>query len=158
MNFETVAWDDPRALALRAAMDVETGGMYADRASSQTAEETAAVMTALEVDPASIVHTVILIDDDGTPVAHAALRPWNDELEVKKVFVSADARGRGLSRAIMAELERVAVERGIHSLILQTGDLQGPAIALYLSMGYEQVPVYGKYTAIPFALCYRKVL
>jgi len=158
MNFETVAWDDPRALVLRAAMDAETGAMYAGRASDQTPEETAAVMAALEIDPATIVHTVILIDDDGTPVAHAALRPWNDELEVKKVFVAANARGRGLSRALMVELERVAIERGVGSLILQTGDLQVAAIALYLSLGYEPVPVYGKYTAIPFALCYRKVL
>jgi GNAT superfamily N-acetyltransferase len=152
MIFETVTWDDPRALALRAAMDAETGAMYAERAT------TPEIADSLAIDPATIAHTVILLDDDGTPVAHAALRPWNDELEVKKVFVAANARGRGLSRALMTELERVAGERGIRSLILQTGDLQVAAIALYLSMGYEPVPVYGKYTAIPFALCYRKVL
>src|SRR4051812_7727801 len=108
MRFETVAWNDPRALALRTAMDAETGAMYAGRETAQTPEQTAAVMESLAIDPATIAHTVILVDDDGTPVAHAALRPWNDELEVKKVFVAASARGRGLSRALMTELERVA--------------------------------------------------
>jgi len=139
-------------------MDVETTAMYAGRASNQTDAETAAVMAALMVDPASIAATVIAIDDDGTPVAHAALRPFEGELEVKKVFVDASVRGRGVSRAIMTELERIAAERDIHSLVLQTGDLQVPAIALYLSMGYEPIAVYGKYSAIPFALCYRKQL
>jgi len=139
-------------------MDVETTAMYAGRASDQTDAETAAVMAALTIEPSSIVHTVIAIEDDGTPVAHAALRPFEGELEVKKVFVAKNARGSGVSRAIMTELERVAAERDIHSLVLQTGDLQVPAIALYLSLGYEQIAVYGKYTAIPFALCYRKTL
>jgi GNAT superfamily N-acetyltransferase len=157
MTFETVAWDDPRAIALRAAMDAETGAMYAGRAAAQTPEETDAVTAALTIDPATIVHTVLLVAD-GTAVAHAALRPFGDELEVKKVFVAADARGHGHSRALMLELERVALERGIHSLVLQTGDLQVPAIALYVSLGYEPIPVYGAYSAIPFALCYRKQL
>jgi len=138
-------------------MDVETTAMYAGRASNQTDAETAAVMAALTVDPASIVATVIALDGE-RPVAHAALRPFEGELEVKKVFVDASVRGRGVSRAIMAELERIAAERDIHSLVLQTGDLQVPAIALYLSMGYEPIAVYGKYSAIPFAVCYRKQL
>ena len=157
MNFETVAWDDARAVALRAAMDIETTAMYAGRAAAQTAEESQAVTDALTIEPATIVHTVLVIDD-GRPVGHAALRPFNDELEVKKVFIDESVRGRGLSRALMLELERVALERGIRSLVLQTGDRQVAAIALYVSLGYVPVPVYGKYTAIPFALCYRKVL
>ena len=157
MQFETVEWADPRAAALREAMNVETGAMYAERMASQTAEEQAAVDVSLAIDPATIVHTVLVIDD-GVPVGHAALRPWNGELEVKKVFIAPEARGRGLSRALMIELERVAGERGIPSLVLQTGNLQLAAIALYESMGYRPIDVYGLYTAIPDALCYRKVL
>ena len=158
MQFETVHWDDPRAVALRAAMDIETGAMYADRAAAMDADGQDAVGAALAIDPASIVHTGIVLDESGTPVGHAALRPWGEELEVKKVFIVEEARGRGLSRALMTELERVALGRGIRSLVLQTGNLQAAAIALYESMGYRAIDVYGAYTAIPFALCYRKDL
>jgi GNAT superfamily N-acetyltransferase len=157
MSFETVEWDDPRAQVLRAAMDVETGAMYAERSAALTPEQGEAVNAALTIDPATIVHTVLQLDD-GRPVGHAALRPWNDELEVKKVFIDESVRGRGLSRALMLELERVALERGIHSLVLQTGDRQIAAIGLYESLGYEPIDIYGAYTAIPFALCYRKML
>jgi len=157
MIFEAVEWDDPRALALRTAMDVETSAMYASRSAAQSPEEQEAVGASLAIDPATIVHTVLLIED-GVSVGHAALRPWKDEYEVKKVFIDAGARGRGLSRALMTELERVAGERGIPSLVLQTGDRQVAAIALYESMGYQPIEVYGLYTAIPFALCYRKTL
>ena len=104
------------------------------------------------------MHTIVAIDDDGSAVGHAALRPWGEGLEVKKVYIAPEARGRGLSRALMAEVERAALERDIRSLVLQTGNLQLAAIALYESMGYEAIDVYGAYTAIPFALCYRKDL
>jgi ribosomal protein S18 acetylase RimI-like enzyme len=67
-------------------------------------------------------------------------------------------RGRGISRALMIELEAIAREMGAASLVLQTGPLQVPAIALYESLGYEAIPPYGKYTVIPNALCYQKTL
>ena len=158
MQFETVHWDDARAVALRAEMDVETGAMYADRAAAMDADGQAAVSAALAIDPASIVHTVIVIDDDGSAVGHAALRPWGESLEVKKVYIAPQARGRGLSRALMAEVERAALERDIRSLVLQTGDLQLAAIALYEAVGYRSVEVWAPYTAIPASLCYRKDL
>ena len=44
------------------------------------------------------------------------------------------------------------------SLVLQTGPLQVPAIALYEDLGYVAIPPYGKYDAIPGALCFEKVL
>jgi hypothetical protein len=42
--------------------------------------------------------------------------------------------------------------------VLQTGTLQLVAIALYERLGYVPIPVYGAYTAIPFALCFEKKL
>ena len=157
MHFETVDWLDPRAIALRTAMDIETSAMYADRQEAQSLEVTQAVMDALTVDPATITHTVIALDE-GVPVAHAALRPFGDELEVKKVYVAPTARGRGYSSAIMLELEREAGERGIHSLILQTGDRQIAAMRLYERLGYERIEVFGLYGAIPASVCYRKMV
>jgi len=58
-------------------------------------------------------------------------RVLDESLEVKRVYVEPGARGSGLSRALMAELERVAFDAGVGRLILQTGDRQPDAVALY---------------------------
>ena len=144
-------------------MDAETSAMYAEFASGQSAEVTAAVADALTVDPATIVSTIIAVDGD-EPVGHSALRPVHLDtlddrvLEVKKVFVAESVRGRGVARLLMGELETVARGRGVASLVLQTGPLQVPAITLYEDLGYVAIPPYGKYDAIPGALCFEKVL
>lgn len=156
ITFERVDWLDPRAVALRAAMDAESSLNYAELMRAQSAETNAAIAASFAVDGAAFVDCILAIDETGTAVGHAALRPWNDELEVKKVFVTPQARGRGISRELMTELERLAAARGIRSLVLQTGVLQLAAIGLYESMGYRPIDVYGAYTVVPFAVCYRK--
>lgn len=55
------------------------------------------------------------------------------------------ARGTGASRALMAELERLASARGAARLILQTGDRQPEAIALYQRIGYAPIEVFEPY-------------
>ena len=157
VEIEQVGWGDPRAVALRDAMNAETGAMYAEFTARRTPEQVAAIDDALTVDPASIVYTVIATED-GVPLGHSALRPFGEQLEVKKVFTTADARGKGVAKALLADLERYALEHGVTSLVLQTGPLQVPAIELYLKLGYLPIPVFGKYDAISGALCYHKAL
>jgi GNAT superfamily N-acetyltransferase len=164
LSIARVDWFDPRGVALRAAMDLETSAMYAQFTAGRTPEVRAAIDAVLTVDPAAIEVSVIALNGDG-PVGHAALRPFHDdggefgdELEVKKVFVDAAARGTGVARALMAWLEEYAASAGIGSLVLQTGPLQHDAIALYEKIGYVAIEPYGGYGVIPGALCYRKVL
>lgn len=163
IHIEYVDWLDPRAVELRTAMNAETSALYSEFSQSQSAEVQAAIEDALAVDPASIDTTIIAVDGDEA-LGHSALRPVRldglDErvLEVKKVFVTEAARGRGVARLLMAELETIARARGAASLVLQTGPLQQPAIRLYEDLGYVPIPPYGKYDAIPGALCYLKAL
>ena len=158
MHFELIEWTDRRAVELRTAMDAESAATYADVIGAQSPETREAISLAFIVDPNEIVDCVLAIDDDGSVVGHAALRPWRNELEVKKVFVPTTARGRGVARALMTELERLAAARGIHSLVLQTGHLQVAAIRLYESMGYERIEAFRGYAVVPAALCFRKIL
>ena len=109
IRIEYVDWLDPRAVALREAMDAETSAMYAAFASGQSAEVTAAIADALTVDPAEIVTTIIAVDGE-EPVGHSALRPYGTSLEVKKVFVAESVRGRGVARLLMGELEAIGRE------------------------------------------------
>ena len=160
VEIQRVDWLDPRAVAQRDAMNAETGAMYAKFTAGQTPELIAAIDDALTVDPDEILDTILAVEGDAV-LGHAALRPVPgrpDTLEVKKVFVGADARGRGVARALMAELERIAVARGAASLVLQTGDLQVPAIRLYEDIGYTPIPAYGKYVVMPNAMCFEKTL
>ncbi|QTE28978.1 GNAT family N-acetyltransferase [Pengzhenrongella sicca] len=158
-RLERTTWDDPRAVALRSAMDVEIETRYAPRMAGASAEEIAAVDRVLTVDPRDIRATVLASDPDGTPIAHAALRDLDGEWEVKRVVVAADRRGLGLGRALMAELEAIARAGGARRLILQTGDRQPEAVVLYERIGYTPIPIYEPYvTAIPFSLCFEKLL
>jgi GNAT superfamily N-acetyltransferase len=157
MILERVEWDDPRAVALRAEMDAEMTALYASSMDGLSPERKAAVLVALAANPEQIVATVLALDGEEA-VGHAALRPLEGALEVKKVFVTAEARGRGISWALMRELEVIASERHVARLVLQTGDRQPVAIGLYEAIGYQQIPVYEPYTVLPVALCYGKVL
>src|SRR3954469_1528001 len=141
-----VDWLDARAVAIRDAMDVEIQPRYAGRAIDPEA-----TARALSVNPDDIVLTVLAIDPDGHPVGHAALRKLGPDLEVKRVVVLAEARGRGVARKLMSYVEDFATARGACRLILQTGDRQPDAVALYRSLGYRPIPIYPPYTdAIPF--------
>lgn len=157
LEFTAVDWLDPRAVALRAAMDAETGALYADFVARLDPEAAARTARALAIDPATIAVTVLALVD-GAPVGHAALRPFGAELEVKKLFVAPEARGTAAARGLMAWLEQFARERGAASLVLQTGPRQAAAIALYERLDYRAIPPYGLYGDIVDARCYRKML
>ncbi|WP_345800428.1 MFS transporter [Microbacterium sp. AZCO] len=159
-TLETVPWDDDRAAGLREAMDAELSPRYADRLDDIPAEQAERIGAALGIDPGTIVATVIATDAEGRPVGHAALRDLGDDfrgsLEVKRVYVEPSSRGSGLSRALMAELESVARDAGVGRLILQTGDRQPDAVALYEKIGYTRIPIYPPYLDISFSNCFEK--
>jgi len=92
---------------------------------------------------------LLVAERDGKIVGSAQLgcdTPGNQphRADVSKVLVHPDFRRRGIARALMAEIERHAVERGRSLLTLdtRTGDSAEP---LYLSMGYTTVGVIPGY-------------
>ena len=157
-TFESVEWDDPRAVALRDTMDAEMSDRYHSDL-VEPAEVTERRTRSLAVDPALVKATVLVLDADGTPIAHAALRELRGDWEVKRVIVADGQRGRGIGRALMHHLERLAVEGGAPRLILQTGDRQPDAVALYERVGYTPIPIYEPYIdTIPNGFCFEKAL
>ena len=147
----------PAAAALLDQMDSEMGALYADVREAREPGMGELIAIALTVHPEEMVATVGAFDDDEL-VGHAALRPFEQALEVKRVFVRADYRGQGISKQLMLELEAIARERGASSLILQTGDRQQEAISLYTRLGYVPIERFGAYAPIPFFLCFGKSL
>jgi GNAT superfamily N-acetyltransferase len=93
------------------------------------------------------------------PVAMGGLRRHGaDEVEIKRMYVEPHARGRGLSRVMLADLERRAVELGATRVVLETGERQPEAISLYRSSGYREIEGFGHYKCMPLALSFAKSL
>jgi GNAT superfamily N-acetyltransferase len=87
----------------------------------------------------------------GDPVGCGGWR-WLDRpgtVEIKRMYVAPAARGRGVARAVLAELERTAAAAGATEILLETGTEQPEAIALYGSSGYRPVPGFGHYAGRP---------
>jgi GNAT superfamily N-acetyltransferase len=62
--------------------------------------------------------------------------------EVKSMYVVPAYRGAGLARELLAELERIARDRGCHATRLDTSVYLTAAVALYRSAGYVEVADY----------------
>lgn len=100
------------------------------------------------------------------PVATGAWRRRSDvsvfnttsTAEVKRMYVVAAARGRGLARLVLSHLERSAVDAGAEAMVLETGIAQPEAIALYESSGYTPVAGFGHYTDSPLSRCFGRLL
>ena len=82
----------------------------------------------------------------------------SDTAEIKRMYVGAGHRGRGLARAMLAHLEATALAAGASASILETGLRQPEAIALYESSGYRPVPGFGYYKEAPLSRCFAKLL
>jgi GNAT superfamily N-acetyltransferase len=139
---------DSRSNLLRETMDSETFGLYAESLAAMEPDERASTLAALATNPEELIEVVIAVDEGGVDVGHAALRKLSDGYEVKKVFVVPGARGRGISRQLMAAIEDVARELGEARIRLQTGPLQVEAIALYRAIGYVPIPAFGPYVVL----------
>lgn len=103
---------------------------------------------------------------DGRAVATGAWRRRDDlevfgvreSAEIKRMYVAAEARGRGHARRMLAHLERTAAQAGAEALVLETGIRQPEAIALYVSSGYVEVEKFGYYADSPISRCFGKAL
>ena len=75
----------------------------------------------------------------------AGWRAHGPDAELKRMFITQAARGRGVARRLLAAIEESARADGRERVILETGDKQPEAIALYISCGYERIPDFGYY-------------
>ncbi len=95
----------------------------------------------------------------GRPVACGAIRRLDEGVaELKRIFVETEFRGRGYSKVVMGELERIARERGYEVARLETGVRQPEAIALYEKLGYHRIKNYGKHAESEMSVCFEKRL
>ena len=103
------------------------------------------------------ITTVIVALEDGVPAGCGCFKPFADDaVEMKRIFVRKEFRGRGISKEIMCLLEEWAHSAGFRRAVLETGTSQPEAIGLYESAGYRRIPNYEPYIGVGNSVCYEK--
>lgn len=136
-------YDSPVARALVAAVQQEYVVRYGG-------PDDAVVDPAEFAPPAGLF---LVAELDGEPAGCGAWRAHAPGVvEVKRVYVAPHARRLGLAGVIMDAVERSAAAAGFRALVLNTGDRQPEALALYARRGYRPAPGYGIYADSPGAV------
>ncbi len=143
------AYDDPDVLALVAEVQQE----YVVRYGS----EDATPMSPAEFAAPEGAFVVAYI---GSQLAGCGAYRRHEEsvAEIKRMYVRTAFRGRGVARALLADLEGRARAAGYTSIVLETGDRQPEAVALYASAGYVEVEPFGHYRCSPLSRSFGKDL
>lgn len=148
MRIATVPYDDQDAARLIAEVQQEYVARYGG-------EDDTPVDPAQFTPPAGLF-LVGYVDD--VAVACGGWRSHGTDAEIKRMYVTPAARGAGLARRMLAELERTAGAAGHRRVILETGSKQPEAVALYRSAGYSEIPAFGYYACTPHSMHFGKVL
>ena len=105
-----------------------------------------------------IKHVLVAYINDA-PVGCGAIKRYEDDTaEVKRMFVKTSFRGQQIAMKILEQLELWANESGYCYSILETGQRQQRAIALYRKNGYEVIPNYRQYNGVDSSVCLKKKL
>ncbi|HEX5542415.1 MAG TPA: GNAT family N-acetyltransferase [Micromonospora sp.] len=147
-----VPYDSPVAQQLVAAALVELAERYGGEGDETPVDPK-------EFEPPNGAFLVALLN--GEPVGCAGWRSHGEDgdiAELKRMYTVPTARGRGVARTLLAAVERSAREHGRRRLVLESGDKQPEAIALYERCGYEQIEDFGFYRGSPSVRSYGRDL
>lgn len=103
--------------------------------------------------------TALMLYINGEPVACGCIKAYSDDTaEVKRMYVTKTFRGKGLSKLILDELEKWALELGFSFTILETSIHFKVARSLYSAAGYDVIDNYDQYAGLSESVCMRKKL
>lgn len=100
---------------------------------------------------------VIVIYDGNLAIGCGAIKKYNEStVEVKRMFVLNEYRGRRIATTLLEKLESWAKDLGFSRLILETGMRNPEAIALYRRAGYKTIDNYDQYIGRENSVCFAK--
>ncbi|PLP60324.1 GNAT family N-acetyltransferase [Mesorhizobium loti] len=97
-------------------------------------------------------------DADGIAIATGALALNDGWAELKRMWVVPTARGKGLSKALLNDLEARARQAGVTWLRLETGIANHEALGLYERTGFVRIGPFGDYRPDPLSVFMEKRL
>ena len=100
------------------------------------------------------ISDVLIAYSDGTAVGCAGLKRYSDaDVEIKRVWVEPDCRGKKIATQLMEHIEEKARLKGFKRAILQTRPIMTDAVGLYEKRGYVLVDNYPPYDKLEGAIC-----
>jgi putative acetyltransferase len=106
-----------------------------------------------------LIKYVIVAYEAETSVGCGAIKADDaGTMEVKRMYVLPEKRGKGVAAAILKELENWAAALNYKKCVLETGRKQPEAIALYQKSNYQIIPSYGQYQNVENSVCFEKIL
>jgi GNAT superfamily N-acetyltransferase len=135
LEFRSCPFDEPPASDLVQQMREEMAEIYAGL---DIDNEEMPKAGAAELGPPG--GTFVVGFEHGIPVCCGGIKQLPDgACEIKRMFVVAEARGRGVARALLAELEQRARSLGYALARLDNGPRQRQAQRIYEAAGYEPI-------------------
>ena len=132
-----VAPEDPSSDAARACLEAYFAEIH-ER--FETGYDRSAGIFLAPEDMAPPRGLLLLARLDGEPIGCGVLwRHGPDVADAKRMWVAPRARGLGVGRRLLAELERHALQSGVKTLRLETNRALSEAIGLYRAAGYREV-------------------
>ncbi len=94
--------------------------------------------------------------DDLEILGIGAIKFFADYAEVKRMFVSPQARGRGVAQLILDQLISEAGQKGLNSLCLETGEKFEAAMSFYKKNGFKVCEPFGPYRYQKHCTCMQR--
>lgn len=106
-----------------------------------------------------LMSNVVVALNDNLPVGCGAMKEYDKStMEIKRMYVPIEMRGKGVAVAVLNELENWARELGYKRCVLETGDKMLEAVGLYKKSDYKIIKNYGQYENVASSICFEKVL
>lgn len=113
----------------------------------------------LEIDDLCVPEISFFVACDGDrTLGTGAVVDKGDYGEVKSMFVSPDARGKGVGEALLSQLEATARAKGLKAMKLETGNLLHAAHRLYERAGFTRCGPFGDYPEANSSIFMEKAL
>jgi putative acetyltransferase len=104
-----------------------------------------------------LIQNVVIAYEGDKAVGCGAMKKYeNGVMEIKRMFVPIEKRGKGIAGKILTELQVWAKELGYRKCVLETGDKMIEAIGLYNKSNFKIIPNYGQYANIKSSICFEK--
>jgi putative acetyltransferase len=141
--------DQPDVIELIEALDAHASALYPPESNH--------LLDVAALCDQAVTFLVVRAGDDAVGCG-AILRDRRGWGEIKRMYVRPDARGHGIGRRVLSELEAIARKCTLPLLRLETGIHNTEALALYRRAGFGARDAFGDYAPDPLSMFMEKRL